>query len=266
MARVASNQDRSEAERVHYVYLQHADVTSRKGQKVMCEEVTDARVTPSDTGSHVQVLTFAGRMLQRNKYVNYAAPLKGNDDSSIIDSSRDGVTINIGDDDREMVESMRLSLTRDKSKDGINKGLFPLTTASQGEYQFHLVGHERMNGRDVFHIEFRPKDKNDYSWKGDAYIDAAAYQPVVVSTSMSRKLPLEVRALLGTGAPGLGFTVAYAPQPDGVWFPVSFGTEFKIRVLFFYTREVLIDAQNRDFEKTHVSSKIVGEPVESKAP
>jgi hypothetical protein len=30
------------------------------------------------------------------------------------------------------------------------------------------------------------------------------------------------------------------------------------RVLFYLGCEIVIDAQNRDFEKTHVSSKIVG--------
>ena len=62
---------------------------------------------------------------------------------------------------------------------------------------------------------------------------------------------------MGTNLPGLGFTVVYAPQPDGVWFPVSFGTEFKIHVLFFFNREIVVDAQNRSFEKTHVTSQIV---------
>jgi hypothetical protein len=52
--------------------------------------------------------------------------------------------------------------------------------------------------------------------------------------------------------------VVYEARPDGVWFPVSFGTEFKLHVLFFFSREIAINAQNRDFEKTHVSSKIVG--------
>jgi hypothetical protein len=61
----------------------------------------------------------------------------------------------------------------------------------------------------------------------------------------------------------LGFTVVYAPQPDGLWFPVSFGTEFKLHVLFLFSREIIINAQNSDFEKTHVNSKIVnaGETV-----
>jgi hypothetical protein len=62
---------------------------------------------------------------------------------------------------------------------------------------------------------------------------------------------------LGTNVPGLGFTIVYVPQPDGVWFPVSFGTEFRLHVLFVI-RQIVIDAQNRDFEKTHVSSRIVG--------
>jgi hypothetical protein len=74
---------------------------------------------------------------------------------------------------------------------------------------------------------------------------------------MSRAVPFAVRTLLGTNLPGLGFDVVYEAQPDGVWFPVSFGTEFKLRVLFFFSREITIDAQNRDFEKTHVNSKIV---------
>jgi hypothetical protein len=129
---------------------------------------------------------------------------------------------------------------------------------SQSDYVFRLIGREHVKGRDVFHLEFHPKEKDEYGWKGDAYIDAGAYQPVVVSSAMARKVPFAVRTLLGTNLPGLGFTVVYAPQPDGVWFPVSFGTEFKIHVLFFFSREILIDAQNRDFEKTHVSSKIVG--------
>ena len=76
---------------------------------------------------------------------------------------------------------------------------------------------------------------------------------------MARKIPFAVRTLLGTSLPGLGFTVTYAPQPDGVWFPETFGTEFKLKILFFFSREILISARNRDFEKTHVTSHILTE-------
>jgi hypothetical protein len=267
MARVATNQDLAEADRIRYVYMQHARVVSRKGKTVMCEEVTDSRVAPSASGSDVDLLKLDGRALQNQKYVTYTSPLAQHD--SKIESDDDSLSITIGDDtDRDLVESMRSNLTNDKSKDGIGARLFPLTSKSQSDYKFHLAGREHVNGRDVFHVDFHPKDKDDFAWKGDAYIDAVAYQPVVVKTAMARNIPFAVRTLLGTSLPGLGFTVVYAPQPDGVWFPVSFGTEFKIHVLFFFSREIIIDAQNSDFEKTHVSSKIVGEgePVQPRLP
>src|SRR4029077_6616196 len=113
---------------------------------------------------------------------------------------------------------------------------------------------------------FRPKKKDDFGWSGDAYIDTTAYQEVLITTGMARNISFAVRALLGTNFPGLGFTVTYSPQTDGVWFPVTFSTEFKIHVLFFFHREIILDAQNREFEMTHVTSKIVGEatPVEEK--
>ncbi|HEY9125758.1 MAG TPA: hypothetical protein VIM62_01450, partial [Acidobacteriaceae bacterium] len=159
--------------------------------------------------------------------------------------------------DRDLVENMRSNLIKDKSKDGLAARLFPLTSKNQQSYQYHLVGREMKNGHDVFHIRFQPRDKNEYTWKGDAWIDAKDFQPVVISTAMARKVPFVARTLLGTNVPGLGFTIVYAPQPDGVWFPVSFGSEFGLRVLFLIHRVIVIDAQNRDFEKTHVTSHIV---------
>ena len=270
MARVAANQDKAEADRVHYVYMQHARVVSRKGKTVMCEEITDSRVAPTASGSDVQLIKLDGRVLQKGKYVAYTSIPPKQDGKTQVETDDDSVSITVGDNetDRGLVESMRSNLTNDKSKDGIGARLFPLTTRSQSDYLFHLVGREQVNGRDVFHVDFHPKDKDDFGWKGDPYIDAVAYQPVVVKTAMARNMPFAVRTLLGTSLPGLGFTVVYAPQPDGVWFPVSFATEFKLHVLFFFSREIIIDAQNRDFEKTHVSSKIVGDgdTVEPRVP
>ena len=259
MARVAALQDTSEAERAHYVYIQHARVTSHKGKKILCEETTDSRVTPTSTGSHQELLKLNGRLLQKGTYVTYTQLPKS--DSG---ADHDDLNISVGDggSDRDLVESMRDNLTnrnRKDSKDGFSADLFPLTTKEQATYDFHLLGRAPMNGRDCFHIAFSPNDKNEFGWKGDAYIDTAAFQPVLVRTIMSRNIPFAVRTLLGTNVPGLGFTVTYAPQPDGVWFPVSFGTEFKIKVLFFYSREVTVTAQNRDFEKTHVTSTILGD-------
>jgi hypothetical protein len=260
MARVAANQDRAEEERAHYVYVQHAKVVSRRGATVMCDEITDYRVTPSSSGSHEALLKLDGRILRDHKYVSYNA-LRPKDDKTKVDNDPDAVSVTIGDDstDRDLVENMRENLMHDQSKDGLDARLFPLTSKAQAAYSFRLAGRERMNGRDVFHITFRPKDKNDFGWKGDAWIDTTAFQPVLVTTDMARKIPFAVRTFLGTNLPGLGFSVTYAPQPDGVWFPVTFSTEFKIHVLFFFRREVIINAQNREFEKTHVTSRIVGD-------
>jgi hypothetical protein len=268
MALVAANQDRAEANRLHYLYLQHAHVVSRKGKTIMCEEVTDSRVAPSSSGSNQELLKLDGRVLQKRKYVTYTSPLAKHNGKTQKEADDDSISIDSQDTDRELVESMRSNLTNDKSKDGIGAHLFPLTSKGQSDYLFHLVGREHINGRDVFHINFHPKDKDDFGWKGDAYIDTTAYQPVIVRTTMARKIPFAVRAFLGTNLPGLGFTVVYAPQPDGVWFPVSFGTEFKLHVLFFFSREILIDAQNSKFEKTHVNSRIVssGDSVQPQIP
>lgn len=304
MAEVALHQDQAEAERTHYVYVQHAKTVSRRGSTVMCEEFTDYRITPAAAGSHDELLKVQGRVKQKHGYAGYTALLPDDEDDAKGEAGGkkpdagadpahagaapaaaggsaaakpaepkkddDGIAISIGDGsvDQQLVENIRKDLMHDSSRDGINARLFPLTSKEQADYTFQLAGRERLNGRDVFHIVFRPKDRQDFAWRGDAYIDTTAYEPVLVTTGMARKIPFAVRTFLGTNFPGLGFTVAYAPQSDGVWFPVTFSTEFKIEVLFFFRRTILIDAQNRDFEKTHVTSRIVGDatPVEPEKP
>lgn len=298
MARVAANQDRAEAERAHYIYVQHAKTVSRRGGSVMCEETTDYRVTPAADGSHEELLKVDGRAREKHNYVNYTTLLPDDDAPAKTSAKKkgegseskpganqakgaqtsqtgqgtapaapakpddhdDSISVSTGDDsiDRQIVENMRKSLMEDKSRDGINAQLFPLTTKQQADYDFELAGPERMNGRDVFHVVFRPKDRKDFGWRGDAYVDVAAFEPVLVTTGMSRKIPFAVRTFLGTNFPGLGFTVTYAPRTDGIWFPVTFSTEFKIEVMFFFRRTVIVDAENRDFERTHVTSRIVG--------
>lgn len=260
MTRVAANQDRGEAERAHYVYLQHATMSSRKGHAILCEEVTDYRVTPSDSGVHDELLKLDGRLRVQGKYVTYHS-LAPDSDTSKVENDQDSVSVTIGGEnaDRDMVEHMRANLMHDKSKDGLNSRLFPLTSKQQADYDFQLSGKERLNGRDVYHITFRPKDKGEFGWKGDAYVDVRDFQPVLITTGMARQIPFAVRTFLGTNLPGLGFTVVYAPQPDGVWFPTSLSTEFKIHVLYFFHRDIILNAQNRDFEKTHVTSRMLDE-------
>jgi hypothetical protein len=287
MSRVAIHQDTAESERAHYVYVQHTKMTSRRAKTVMCEEITDYRFTPSTAGTDQQLLKVDGRFLRDKNYIPYTALLprdedkpkdpddktkdKDNEKKDKAEKKEKDPTFDPNSNetiDRDIVENLRWNLIHDKSKDGYNAHLFPLTSKDQLNYAFRMIGRERLNGRDVYHITFRPKDKNDFGWSGDAYIDTTAFHPVLVTTAMARKIPFAVRTLLGTNVPGLGFTITYAPQLDGVWFPVTFSTEFKIHVLYFFHREIILDAQNRDFEKTHVTSRIVGEatPVDPNQP
>ena len=80
------------------------------------------------------------------------------------------------------------------------------------EYALLLAGLERINGRGVCGFLFWPKDKTEFGWKGEAYIDPVEYQPVLVRTNMAKK-PLAVR----TNIPGLGLsTVSCAPAGCGL--------------------------------------------------
>lgn len=266
MARVATNQDRTEAARMRYIYQQHIRMVSRKpGGKVMCEEVTDSRVSPKQKESQQQLLTLDGRYWQKGRYVHYTT-LQEHDASGAKDGGSKnepkGKEVKTEKEDLDgldidLVENLRKNLADDKSKDGLGKGLFPLTTEQQKQYLFKLEGRQTMNGRDVYRLSFRPKDKNDFDWKGEAFVDTQEFEPVVVYTEMSRKIPLAVRTLLGTNLPGLGFSVTYDRQPDGVWFPVSFGTEFRMRVLFFLARDISMSLANTHFEKTHADVRIL---------
>jgi hypothetical protein len=241
MARVAANQDRTEKLRSEYVYKQHIHVISRKTNgKLMREETTDFDVVPQPQGTQRQLKQIAGKCLIKGKYLTYSTEPAPEAESL----------------DAQLVHDFREDLTNDKSKDGMAKHLFPLTTAEQKQYQFRLLGEQVTNGRAVYRVGFRPKDESDVDWAGEALIDKEDFQPVNVYTKLSKKLPFFVRTMLGTDLPGIGFSVSYKRQPDGVWFPVSFGTEFRLRAVFFINRDLSVSLQNSGFEHTHVDSKI----------
>ena len=78
-------------------------------------------------------------------------------------------------------------------------------------------------------------------------------------TKLSRRIPFAVRTLLGTDLPGVGYSLHYEKQPGGVWFPKTYGTEFTLHVLFVFNREVSVSLDNKDFQQTHVETKITAE-------
>lgn len=242
MARVAANQDRSNQLRSEYIYHQHIHLVSQKTNGTqMHEESADYQVTPTPSGSKKELQLLKGHYRHKGRYLEFQgdpAP------------DQDGL-------DGDMVHDLREDLANDKSKDGLAKDLFPLTTEEQKKYQFRLLGEQTEQGRRVYRLSFRPRDKGDIDWAGEAFIDATDFEPVRVFTKLSRPIPFLIRKFL-VDLPGVGFNVEYRRQPDGVWFPSSFGTEFKFRVLMFLSRNISISLENTEFEHTSVRSTIVG--------
>jgi hypothetical protein len=241
MARVAANQDKAETLRKQYVYKQHIHIVIHKtNARLLREETTDYRVVPTPDGSNKELLLLKGRYLHKKQYLDFTGEPTPDADSL----------------DAGLIQSFRDDFANTDSKDGLGRNLFPLTTQQQEKYEFRLIGEEMQQGRSVYHIGFGPKDKKDIDWVGEAFIDAVDFQPVRAFTKLSRRLPFVVRTMLGTDLPGIGFDVHYQRQADGVWFPTSFGTEFRLHVLFFLNRDISISLESTAFEHTHVKSTI----------
>ncbi len=241
MARVAANQDKAVELRSHYVYKQHAHTTSRKNNGTLVrEETDDYDIFPAAKGVDRKLVTLSGRYWHKGKYVDFNGEPIPEPDSMDADLTHDWMH------DRD----------QDTTRDGIQSHLFPLTSDRQKEYEFKLIGEETMRGRPVYHIGFAPKDKQDYGWKGEAFIDKAEFQPVTVFTRLSRKLPFFVRGVMGIDVPGVGFNVTYIRVEKDIWFPDTFGTEFQIHLFHLYGRTVTVALKNSDFQKTHVDTKI----------
>jgi hypothetical protein len=200
-------------------------------------------VTPTPAGIDKKLTHFEGKVDRSGRLVSYDEPGK-----EIKDLDVDGDLM------RDMVDDM----TGDKeSKDGLAHDMFPLTAKEQAKYIFTLDGKDVYRGRPIYRVSFRPKPhEEDADWKGEALIDAAECQPVMVTTKFATHIPMAVKILLGTDIKGLGFTVTYEKFDDGLWFPVSYGGEFHIRAVFFYARNMSISMVNSGFTRAKVSTKI----------
>jgi hypothetical protein len=141
-----------------------------------------------------------------------------------------------------------------QSRDGIAADLFPLTTEEQRKYRFKLEKTEDYRGRLVHQITFKPvkelwEEDDGTPWKGEILVDAAECQPVLITTQLAKDIPVPVRVFLGTNVKGLGFKLSYQKFEEGVWFPVSYGAEFELKALFFYSRKIAIALNNSGFKK-----------------
>jgi hypothetical protein len=243
MARVAENQERVLRLRADYVFEQRVRVETRHfNGKLARKEIADYVSSPTPSGIDNKLQKIEGQYWKKKqkKYLDFNA--EPAPDRDTLDGS--------------MIESFRRELLRDKSKEGIGGDLFPMTAEQQKKYSFKLAGEQEVQGRKTYRISFRPRDKNDIDWAGEALIDAEELQVVNVYTKLSRRIPFAVRTFLGTDLPGVGFNVKYQRLEKDVWFPVSFGTEFRLHVLFFIKRDISVSADCSGFKRADVASTI----------
>lgn len=254
MDRVAWHQNRAQDARRAFRYRQEVRVRFHgKANRLLREEEGEYVVRPSPRGFRKERIRFLGRYRDGERLFDYYEP----------HYERKGVDL-----DGALISKLAEELTGDgDAKDGISRDLFPLTKQQIRKYIFRLDGRESFRGRDVYRISFTPKaspfEEGGSFWAGEVLVDADKLQPVLVTTYQHKKLPLWVRTVFGTNITQLGFKVAYEEFDDDLWFPVTYGGEFKIRGLFFYNRKISISLRNSDFERAEVSSEIDYEgPVE----
>jgi len=203
MAKVALNQERAQAARSAFVYHQSMLIRFKRGNgKLAREEEREYVVTPTEKGFKKELAHFVGRYEKGGKLVPYDKP---------------GYEYKGLDIDGDLADSMANDMTNDKdSRDGITKDLFALTADKQKNFIFTLQGKEDYRGRQVYHINFRPKkpslidcDDESTCWAGEALIDVQEYQPVLVTSWLAKGIPMAVQILLGTNIKHLGFKVTY---------------------------------------------------------
>ena len=251
MARVAENQDRAVEQRKTFVYHETARVRLLKTNgKLLWDETREYDVAPTPTGTEFQLTRRFGQKRKGGKLVSFDLPDKGEE--------ADGL-------DPEMVESFHDDLTaQNDGRDGLSPNFFPFTSAEQTGYRFTLEGEEKHRGRQVYRLRFEPEndprlrnlDGRHRIWKGEILVDQEEFQPVFVATQFALKIPMAVRVLFGINVRQVGFSVSYQRFGENVWFPVSYGGEFLIKLFHFYKRTVIVSMANKDFRRATVASDI----------
>jgi len=235
MRRVAENQNREQAARDQFIYQQVIHRTARhKNAKLIKEEFWTYLVTPTPKGTEKKLISVKGRYLKGGKYLPF-------DGEPVPDAG--GLNVVFDDDDKS-------------TRDGLDSDLFPLTREKQKGYAFELVGERTIKGRPAYEIQFHPINRHAYDWTGETFVDQEEFQPVHVYTQLSRKLPVAVRTVLGTDVHGLGLNIQYTRIDKDIWFPSSYGSEFRVHALFFLNRTFTESAENSGFRRASVDSQI----------
>ncbi len=248
LRRLADNQSRASDARKTIVYRQDTWVRlMQTNGKLSREEKRQYTVAPTESGSVEKLDKFEGRYRKGGQILTYYAP-----NFQYKDTDLDG----------ELIEDLTDDLFNDrKSRDGFSKDLFPLTQAEQAHYAFRLEGKRKVGDVEAWRVTFQPLQGWDRPWSGEVLIHPEHYQPLSVTTRLAMKIPAAVKIMLGTDVKQLGFSVTYRKVADGLWFPATYGTEFGLKVLFGYKRNVTMNVTNSDFRTATAESSIEFETV-----
>jgi hypothetical protein len=257
MAKVAANVERATGARKQYVYHQFVRSSLVRSNGVMAhKEKREYSVFPAESRTEKKLISFAGEYRKGKQTIPYKEP---------------GYHYQGTDIDGDLMRDLTDSLVDDKtSRDGIPHSLFPIATKDLPFYTFKSLGIAEIQGRRAYRISFEPRKKDNCihiggeeddecegtSWKGEAWIDAEELQPIRIQTDLAFSVPWGIRVFLGTNLRQTGFSVNYVRVGENVWFPSTYGTEFRLNVLWGYKRTVTLSMESNGFQKTDASSKI----------
>jgi hypothetical protein len=239
MRRVSENVGRAEAARAAWVYDQDVFVRLKRANgKLAREESRQYTVAPAEKGADRKLLKVEGKILEGKKEVAYTEAGYRQKDADI---------------DGALVDTFAREIMWRRNCVGPMVYRVPLDQDNLEKYAFKFEGEERYHDYDVYRITFREKED---AWEGEVLVERNEYQPVLVTSAWTGKVPTAVTVGLGTNIKQIGAKTTYKRFDKGVWFPVQTGGEMKLRVLFLYARTIAFSAANRDFRKTDVQSNI----------
>lgn len=274
MRKMAVNTDAATEARRLYVYRQRVRSAFLKTNgQLICKESREYSVIPQASTTERKLISFDGECLQGNKMTPYSPP------GQVLPGVRERPAGGVGDrlaaqvtSDRETITGVIDDLAIDpKSRDGIPRQLFPLSGPELTRYRFTLKGETTIKGRRAYDILFEPADLKESHcididahgcspWRGEAWVDAEDFQPVRIDTQLAKGVPWGVRVFMGINIHQLGFSLTYQRVAPGVWFPATYGTEFRITLLWGYKRTITLSMENTDFRKTDTQSTVHFDP------
>lgn len=242
MQRVAENQTKAQDARKNFVYDMNVFVRLKRANgKLAREESRDYVVAPTAKGAKRNLVKVEGKILDGKRETTY---------------SEAGYKTKDMDIDGALADSFARDVMWSKNDLGPMLDWFPLTEKRLEYYNFKLTGDENYLGHDVYKIAFDGHGEDDDCWKGEALIEKNEFQPVLITSRWTCKIPKAVTIMLGINVHDIGAKITYQRFEKDVWFPVTCGGEIKLRVLFGYARTIAFSAKNSGFRKADVQTAI----------